>query len=242
MAQPEVLCIIPAREGSKRIPGKNIKLFFGKPLITYAIEQAKKTPFITRIIVDTDSARIAKIAKRAGAEVPFLRPTELAQDTSKVVDSFLHLLSKLKQIEDYSPEYIVILQTTSPLRELQDITACWKMIQATDATTVLTVCPTHPRLYHLSPDNDIKLVNGSEKMSTNMQAWPAGYLLNGCFVYIVKTASLLREKVIITKKTKAVVCDKWRSVDLDTPEEWVMAEVLFKNKKAIAARLKKFKR
>jgi N-acylneuraminate cytidylyltransferase len=103
-------------------------------------------------------------------------------------------------------------------------------------------CPTHPRLYHLSPDNDIKLVNGSEKMSTNMQAWPPGYLLNGCFVYIIKAATLLKEKVIITKKTKAVVCDKWRSIDLDTPEEWVMAEVLYKNKKAIEAKLKKFKR
>jgi CMP-N-acetylneuraminic acid synthetase len=69
-----------------------------------------------------------------------------------------------------------------------------------------------------------------------------GDFLNGCFVYIIKAATLLKEKVIITKKTKAVVCDKWRSIDLDTPEEWVMAEVLYKNKKAIEAKLKKFKR
>jgi CMP-N,N'-diacetyllegionaminic acid synthase len=237
--KPEVLAIIPARAGSKRIPGKNTKAFLGRPLIAYAIEQSKKTKFITRTIVDTDSVSVARTAQKYGAEVPFLRPRELARDTSKVIDSIFHLLAKLKSSERYTPDYIVILQTTSPLRELADITACWDIIRSTNATTVLTVAPTHPRLYHLSPKNDIKLVNGSEKMSTNMQAWPAGYLLNGCFVYIVKTTSLLKEKVIITKKTKAVVCPKWRSVDLDTPEEWVMAEVLYKNKAAIEKRIKK---
>jgi CMP-N-acetylneuraminic acid synthetase len=90
----------------------------------------------------------------------------------------------------------------------------------------------------MKKNNDITLVNGSEQQSTNMQAWPQGYILNGCFVYIVDVAALKREKVIITKKTKAVVCPKWRSVDLDTPEEWVMAEVLYKNKKAIEAKIK----
>ncbi len=239
MSKPEVLAIIPARLGSKRIPLKNIKNFLGKPLLAYTIEQARKTPFITRVIVDTDSPKIAAIAKKYGAEVPFLRPAHLATDTAKVYDSFEHALHKLKKDEGYTPDYLVILQTTSPLRELKDITACWEMIQKTKATTVLTVCPTHPRLYHLSKTNDIELVNGTEKLSTNMQAWPAGYLLNGCFVYIVKTKVLLKEKVIITKKTKAVVCPKWRSVDLDTPEEWVMAEVLYKNQAKIKAQLKK---
>ncbi len=237
--KPEVLAIIPARLGSKRIPLKNIKNFLGKPLIAYAIEQARKTPFITRVIVDTDSPHIAKVAKKYGAEVPFLRPAELATDTAKVYDSIEHLLGILKRDEKYVPDYCVILQTTSPLRELQDITACWDVIQKTKATTVLTVCPTHPRLYHLSKHSDIVLVNGTEKQSTNMQAWPNTYLLNGCFVYIVKTKNLLGEKVIITKKTKAVVCPKWRSVDLDTPEEWVMAEILFKNKNKIKSQLKK---
>ena len=72
-----------------------------------------------------------------------------------------------------------------------------------------------------------------------MQEWLKGYILNGCFVYIVKTTALLRERIIITKKTKAVVCPKWRSIDLDTPEEWAMAEILFKNKKIIESCIKK---
>lgn len=234
----KVLVIIPARAGSKRIPNKNIRDFCGKPLLARTIEQAKKINFASRIIVDTDSPQIAALAKECGAKVPFLRPARLAQDKSRVVDSILNLLSQLKKQENYQPDFILLLQTTSPLREMEDIEKCWKKMKKGGATTVLTVCETHPRLYHLDKKDNIILVNGSEKMSTNMQEWPKGYILNGCFVYIVKTAALLREKSIITKKTKAVICPKWRSVDLDTPEEWAIAEILFKNKKIIESRIK----
>lgn len=235
----KILTIIPARAGSKRIPNKNIKKFLGKPLIAYTIKQALSLKFVERVIADTDSPKIAKIAKQHGAEVPFLRPAHLARDNSQAVYSILNILKRLKKEENYVPTHVMILQTTSPLREIQDIEACWKLMKSTKVTTVLTVCPTHPRLYHLNRNNDIFLVNGSEEQSTNMQAWKPGYILNGCFVYIVKTPALLKEKRVITKKTKAVICPKWRSVDLDAPEEWVMAEVLYKNKKAIASRIKK---
>lgn len=235
----EILAIIPARAGSKRIPGKNIKNFLGKPLIAYAIEQALKSPVVDRLVIDTESEQIANVAKKYGAEVPFLRPENLAKDESNVIESIFYLLDKLKKDEGYKPTHIMILQTTSPLREQEDIDACWKMMQETDATTVLTVCPTHPKLYHLSDDNDTILVNGSEKQSNNTQTWKSAYLLNGCFVYIVEVDALYKEKQIITKKTKAVVCPKWRSVDLDTPEEWVMAEVFYKNKNKIKERIKK---
>lgn len=97
----KVLVIIPARAGSKRIPNKNIKNFLSKPLIAYAIEQARSCNFIDRIIVDTDSIEIAKIALKYGAEVPWLRPKKLAADRSKVVDSILYNLNKLKNKENY---------------------------------------------------------------------------------------------------------------------------------------------
>lgn len=238
---PKVLAIIPARGGSKRIPNKNIKDFLGKPLLAYTIKQALKVDFVDRVIVDTDSEKIVAIAKKYGAEAPWLRPARLAQDTSKVVDSILYLLDELKKREGYEPDYIIILQTTSPLRELQDILDCWKLMQKGGATTVLTVSPTHPRLYHLDKNNYVKLVNCNEQMSTNMQAWEPGYILNGCFVYIVDVSTLLKDKVIITEKTKAVICPKWRSIDLDTPEEWALAELVYKNKKSLAARIKNFK-
>ena len=111
-------------------------------------------------------------------------------------------------------------------------------MQKTDADTVLTVCSTHPRLYYLDSKKNIILVNRPKKISPNVQDWRPAYILNGCFVYIVKTKSFLKEKSVITSNTKAVVCDKWRSVDLDNLEDWALAEVLYKHKKAIAKRLK----
>lgn len=237
----KILAYIPARGGSKRIPGKNIKNFLGKPLISYAIKQALECGLADKVVVDTDSPEIAKIAKKYGAEVPWLRPAKLAKDTSKVVDGLVYFLEKLKKDEKYAPTHILLLQTTSPLREVSDIKKCWEeMKNDPQATTVLTVCPTHPKLYHLNSQNYTILVNGSEKKTNNTQAWPSAYILNGCFVYIIKTSALLKEKSVITSKTKAVICPKWRSVDLDTPEEWVMAELLFKHKKYINEQLKRF--
>jgi len=233
-----VLAIIPARSGSKRIPNKNIKDFSNKPLIVHTIEHALAASYIDRVIVDTDSEEIAKIARENGAEVPFLRPAKLAQDASLVIENIIHTLNELKEDDGYDPTHVFILQTTSPLREVEDIDKCWDLMQHSNATTVLTVCSTHPRLYHLIKDNDIVLVNGTEADSTNIQDWPPGYILNGCFVYIIETKALLKERRVITEKTKAVVCDKWRSVDLDTPEEWVLAELLYQNKKVLTNRIK----
>ncbi len=234
------LAVIPARGGSKRIPNKNIKLFNGKPLIFYTIKQALNSKLFDRIVVDTDNKKIAQIAKKYGAEVPFLRPKELSSDKSKVVDSIIYLLDRFKKEEDYEPTHVVILQTTSPLRETEDIKSCLSLINKTDATTVLTVCSTHPRLYYMDEKQNIILANGSEKQSTNMQEWRSAYILNGCFVYIVSVKALIAEKSIITKKTKAIVCDKWRSVDLDYPEDWVLAEFLHKHKNKINEKLKRF--
>lgn len=233
----KLLAIIPARAGSKRIPNKNIKNFLRKPLIAYTIKQARSCSFIDRIIVDTDSPKIARIAVKYGAEVPWLRPKRLATDKSKVVDSILYSLNELKNKENYQPDYVMILQTTSPLREKKDIEDCWRMIKETKASTVLSVSQIHPKLYHLAKDNKLILVNGSEKKSNNMQAWQKGYVVNGC-LYIIKTSALIKEKIIITRNTKVLICPSWRSVDLDTFEDWALAENLYKSKKRIISRIK----
>lgn len=234
----ELLAIIPARSGSKRIKNKNIKSFLGKPLIAYAISQAQKISFVDRIVVDTDSPKIASIAKKYGAEVPYLRPKKLATDKAQVVDAIIYLLNRLKKDEEYEPTHVMILQATSPLIEQKDIYACWDLIVSINSTTVLTVAPTHPRLYWLNNKQNIILANKNAVKSTNIQAWKEAYLLNG-FAYIVKTPALLKEKSIITKNTKAIICDKWRSVDLDTYEDWALAELLYKNKSRIKNRIKK---
>lgn len=239
MKNVKVLIVIPARFGSKRILRKNIRPFLGRPLIAYTIEQAKRVSFADRIIVDTDSPKIAAMAKKYGAEVPWLRPAHLARDKSQAVDVILHLINRLKKEQNYAPTHVMILQTTSPLREMEDIERSWKLMQNSRASTVLTVCPAHPRLYHLDAKQNIVLANKSVRKSTNTQDWPQGYILNGCFVYIVKTAALFKERQVVTKNTKAIVCDAWRSVDLDAPEDWVIAELLYKNRKSIKARIKR---
>lgn len=240
MSHPSIraLCVIPARGGSKRIPGKNIRSFCGTPLIARAVQQAKGISWFDRVIVDTDDQAIADVGIAAGAEVPFLRPAELATDKAMMIDSLLNLLERLEKDEGYLPEYLCLLQTTSPLREAEDIEACRVMMEKTHAKTVLTVCPTHPRLYHLDEEQRLILVNGNEGLSTNAQAWPPAYVLNGCFVYLVRVDALRAEKRIITDDTRGVICPAWRSVDLDTPEDWVMAEHLFKHKDELTAAMK----
>jgi CMP-N,N'-diacetyllegionaminic acid synthase len=231
-----ILAIIPARGGSKRIPNKNVRNFLGMPLVAYTIKLARACDFIDRVMVDTDSLKVAKIAREFKAETPWLRPKKLAQDNSKVVKSILYDLDQFKKRENYQPDYVIILQTTSPLLEIKDIKECWQMMENTKADTVLTICPTHPRLYYLDKKQNIILANGRENQSTNIQAWRPAYILNG-FVYIVKTSALLKEKSIITNNTKALICDKWRSIDLDEMEDWALAEYIYKNRKKIVGRI-----
>ena len=244
MKKPIVLAIIPARAGSKRISGKNIRLFVGVTLVVRTVRQALACAFVDRVIVDTDSAKIAAIGKRAGAEVPFLRPKRLAGDRSQVVDSIMNVLNTLKK-GGYEPDYLLLLQPTSPLREVRDIKEHWKVMKEEaakrgGADSVLTVCPTHPRLYHLDKKGMIKLANKRSTDSENTQDWQAGYMLNGCFAYIVKVNALRREHSVLTKKTRAVIAPRWRSVDLDYPEDWVMGEFIYRNRQKIERAMRNF--
>ena len=236
----KISAIIPARSGSKGIPNKNIRNFCGKPLIFYPISVAKKSGVFDRIIVDTDSEEIAKIGKRFGAQVPYLRPKQLATDNSVVIDAVLLLLERLKA-DGYIPDIVSLLQTTSPLREVEDVLDCYKLLQKSGVDSVVTVCESHPRFYHLESDGKLVLVNKETENMINRQQVPMGYILNGCIVYMIKTSAFLKKKLFIYNGTYAVVCPKWRSVDLDNIEDWVHAEILYKNKDLIKRRLKSFK-
>lgn len=234
------LAIIPARGGSKRIPNKNIKIFNGKPLIYYAIKQAQESGIFDKIIVDTDSEAIARVAKKYGAEVPFLRPPELAADTAKIGDAIEYLLKKLANEQGYNPENIALLQTTSPLRTVEDIKACYEVMRNPKVVSLCTVCDTSPWFYHMSPQNKLILVNKTANKSTNTQEVPRGYVLNGCMVYMIGTKRFLKTKKFVDEETVGVVCPKWRSVDLDYPEDWVLAEFLHKNISTLEKKLEKF--
>lgn len=237
----KVLCIIPARGGSKRIRNKNIRNFCGKPLIAYTIAQAKALSFVSRVIVDTDSPEIARISKRYGAEVPYLRPAAYATDESSVIDATLYLMKCLQKDQQYVPDYLLLLPTTTPLREIGDVEACWKKMREGTATTVLTVVPTHQRLYNMTPSGRLMIANRvSHNGNTNL-GWPKGYKLNGCFAYLVRVPALLKEKTFFTRRIDGVVCPAWRSIDLDDPEDWVMAEFLYKNHRSLERTMRNFK-
>ncbi len=121
LQMPEVLALIPARGGSKRIPRKNIHLLAGKPMIAYSIEQALRTPEITRVIVSTDDEEIAAVSREWGADVPFLRPAEFAQDLSSDFEVFNHALVWLAEHENYRPAICAHLRPTHPVRRIEDI-------------------------------------------------------------------------------------------------------------------------
>src|SRR3989344_3127878 len=233
----KTLAIIPARSGSRGILNKNIKNFCGKPLLYYAISIAKKSGLFDRIIVDTDSEEIARIGKSFGAEVPYLRPKHLATDNAVVIDAVLLLLNRLKK-ETYEPDIISLLQTTSPLREIDDVLNCYRLLQKPGVNSVVTVCESHPRLYHLDNESRLILVNKETQTIINRQQVSKGYMLNGCIVYMMKTNVFLKKRKFIYDGTYGIVCPKWRSVDLDEIEDWAHAEILYKNRGQIKKRIK----
>jgi CMP-N,N'-diacetyllegionaminic acid synthase len=238
-SKKELMALIPARSGSKSIREKNIRIFEGKPLIAHTIEQALTCPIIDRVIVDTDSRNIAKIALRYGAEVPFLRPHRFAKATSQIVHSVEYLLKTFEEKEKYKPTHIILLQATSPLREKIDIERCWYMMMKTSCDSVVSITETHPRLYNINHKLKLTLANGKKIQSTNRQAWNKGYKVNG-FVWLVTTKALLREHSLMTKNIRGLVCPAWRSLDLDSPEDWILAKIIYKNKKHIEKSLKNF--
>jgi len=240
----EVLIIIPARGGSKGIKHKNIRNFCGKPLIAYPILQAralKRKGFNFRPVVSTEDKKIARIANKYGAEIPFLRPAAMAQDNSPVMDAIVYTLNKLKKDEDYEPDYLMILEATGPLREMEDIYRSLDMMETKNTDAVATACPTFPLLYHLGKNNELILVNAPAKMrGYRRQVFPKGYKLNAG-VNLIKTEVLFKEKTFFPQKTKLVVVDEWRSIDLDYPLDFVLAELLYRYKEKIRKAVKKFK-
>mgnify|MGYP001595561695 CR=1 FL=1 len=227
---PKFLAIIPARSGSKGIKHKNIRSFCGRPLIYYTIKEALKCKKLDRVIVSTDSPQYEKIAKSFGAEVPFLRPGRLAGDKSPMVDTVAHLLKWLKENENYKPDYIVLLQTTSPLRTCQDIERCIDLTLSRKCDGVVTLCSTEQLLYAVENDY-IKLLHKKDWLySTNRQTLPPTYKLNGAAVYIIKTDVFLRNRTFLKGKIAPLVMEKWRSIDLDNEEDFILAELIYKSK------------
>jgi len=228
--QPTILAIIPARGGSKRLPGKNVKPLLGKPLITYSIEQAKQTTHTMRIVVSTDDAEIKKVSLKCGAEV-LDRPADLATDTATTM-SVLHHVVKTLQSRGYSPDIVVLLQPTCPMRLPVDIDACVRKLIDTGADSVVTVreIDEPPHWMMQLGDGDRTSLFMKEQI-TRKQDIPKLYILNGG-VYAIKTNVLLKqERYVMGPDNRAVIMPRERSYDIDTPEDFELVEFLLKRQR-----------
>lgn len=220
-----LLALIPARGGSKGIPRKNIRSFYGKPLLQWSIEAARASRCVDQVVVSTEDPEIADIAVACGAEVPFLRPAHLATDEASGIDVVLHALDELPLVND-----VLLLQPTSPLRLSSDIEEIFSVRQqaSSESAVSLTTCDKHPAwMYRLSEDgclDSILQMDGTYRR----QELPKAYVLNGA-LYLATRDFLIREQAFITSDTLGYVMPADRSVDIDSPMDWQWGEFLMGN-------------
>lgn len=224
----KIVCVIPARGGSKGLPGKNIKMFLDKPLIARTIEQAKSSGLIDRVIVSTDDKKIASISKKYGAEVPFIRPKFLAQDKSSIVDVLLHAIEWLKK-DDYSFDILVLLHATAPLRSVKDINNSIKLLFNKNVSNVFSVTEAHRNPYF----NMVEVNQGRVRLVkrgrfTSRQEAPKVYDMNAS-IYVWWKDVLKNKKRIFLRNSRVYVMPKERSVDIDNEIDFRIAEFLKQN-------------
>jgi CMP-N,N'-diacetyllegionaminic acid synthase len=226
--------IIPARGGSKGIPRKNIKLLADKPLIAWTIEAALDSHGLDRVIVSTDDEQIAKISREWGAQVPFLRPARLAEDNSPAIAVVLHALDQMDLKESFCPDYVLLLQPTSPLRTSQDIDNARQMASRHNADAVVSICVANPHPYltkRLSEDGTIADFVPLDKVYTRRQDFPPAYALNGA-IYLNRRSSLLREKTFHPVGTYGYVMPEENSIDIDNPWDFHLADLILRDRLA----------
>ena len=222
-----IIGIIPARGDSKGILHKNIKLLAGKPLIAYTIEAALKSKFLDRVIVSTDSKKIAKIAKEYGTEVPFLRPERLAKDATPIISVLKHAVRWLEKKENYSTDIVVTLQPTSPLRQTTDINRAVKKIIETGADSVVSVCQAKDNPYWMMMVRKDRIFPfmDSNKHYSRRQALPRLYMLNGA-VYVTRIETLTKESKILSNNSRAIIMEQKNSLDIDDEMDFKLAELI----------------
>lgn len=224
-----ILGVIPARGGSKGVPKKNIRPLAGKPLIAYSTEQAKRSKYISRVVVSTESEEIAEVARKWGAEV-IKRPEELARDETPTIDIIIHVLDYLKKEENYTPDTVVLLQPTSPLRTSEDIdNAIGLFLNAQDCLSLVSVTEfDHPPFWAMKiEDNFLKPIFDKKYFRMRRQELPKAYRPNGA-IFISTPRVLYEYRTFYTPTTIAYIMPPERSVDIDTEFDFLLAEFLIR--------------
>lgn len=232
MEEKKILAVIPARGGSKGLPGKNIKLLNGKPLIAYTIEAALESGLFEKVIVSTDDFEIADIAKKYGAEVPFMRPQELSGDAVSSDDVILHALDFYKD-NGKEFEYVCKLQPTSPLRTSKHICDAYEIMQKRNADYIVSVCECeHSPLWAGVLDADLSLENfiKRENVTACRQSFEKYYRLNGA-IYLGKVEKFMRDKNFLGKGSIAYIMQQIDSVDIDSELDFLFAKTIMAERK-----------
>ena len=232
-----MLAIIPARSGSKGVPQKNIKLIGGIPLFAYSIIIAKMTPSVDRIIVSTDSEEYAEIARKFGAETPFLRPIEISDDKSTDLELFSHSLNWFKQNENYLPEHILHLRPTTPLREpLVMENAIKFFLKNNEKASSLRsghLAPESPFKWFLKDSNNyyMGLKEGltPDKINKPRQSFPSVYVPDG-YIDILKSSTILKTGTL--HGDKMLVFESPFCVEIDTIDDFKYLEYQIKNQES----------
>ena len=220
------LAVIPARGGSKRIPRKNIKRFNGKPILAYAIDAARATGLFDHILVSTDDEEIAHLAKLAGAEVPFFRPSELSDDHTPTVPVIAHAVATCLSF-GWDVQEACCIYPAAPLIDPDDIARAYHLLTQGGSAYVFPVSPfpsAIQRALKLSPDATARPFF-DQYVQVRSQDLEAGYFDAGQFYWGTRQAWL--DGLTIHSNAKALVLPSWRVVDIDTPEDWERAEKLF---------------
>jgi len=215
-----VLGLIPARAGSKGVPRKNLRLVGGAPLVSWTWAAARTVPAVERLVVSTDDPEVAALAREAGVDVPFVRPSHLASDTASVFAVAEHALGWLKDAEGYEPDVVLLLQPTSPLRTAQDIESAIVVMDRQRASAVVSVCEMehHPFwTFSMNQDGVLRWLAEEGKAATQRQELPPAYRMNGA-IYLVRRQVLLEQRTFHPEPTVGFVMPPDRSIDVDS--EW----------------------
>lgn len=222
-----VIAIITARGGSKRIPKKNIKEFYGKPMLAYAIEAAKGAGIFDEIMVSTDSEEIADVARKYGANVPFMRSERTSNDFATTFDVLEEVITEYKK-QGKSFDEICCIYPCVPFLTSKTLNESYKTFIGGNYDALQPVCayPT-PIEWAMRLNNGLLIPDSPEKLKIRSQDLQKAYFDVGMF-YFCKTDVMLKEKTLVPKKTAGYVIDESECQDIDTPDDWKMAEMKYK--------------
>ena len=228
----KILCLITARGGSKGLPGKNVRDLCGKPLIAWTINAALAAILLDDVIVSTDSEEIAAVARSYGAEVPFLRPPELASDTATSVDAIIHALDFLAA-QGRAYDVLVLLEPTSPLRDVLDINTAVARLLASDASAIVSVCraeTTHPSfMYRIDTSGRMQSFMDHQPNNMRRQDIEPLFFLEGT-IYASRIDVLRERRSFYHSDTLAYEVPKWKAIEIDDIEDFMMAEAIVRHR------------